>query len=83
MSLFIGDLAFAADAELADSAKIGVLAGSLAAGLLGFLVLRFASSTEPCAEDWKKAEEIFCCDREEQLIALPAPPEPALLDDQR
>lgn len=83
MSLFIGDLAFSANSELANAAKIGVLAGSLAAGLLGFLVLRFASQTVPCVEDRKQAEEIFCADQEEELIALPAPPEPPLLDDQR
>ena len=39
MSLFIGALAFD-DAALVDSAKLGTLAGSLLAGLAGFLVLR-------------------------------------------
>ena len=41
MSLFIGSLAFN-DPELIDAVKIGVLAGSLASGLAGFLVLRLA-----------------------------------------
>jgi NhaA family Na+:H+ antiporter len=42
MSLFIGALAFPAHAELIEEAKLGVLAGSLASALLGFLVLRLA-----------------------------------------
>ena len=41
MSLFIGLLAFAAP-ETQDAVKIGVLAGSLLAGLAGWTVLRFA-----------------------------------------
>jgi NhaA family Na+:H+ antiporter len=39
MSLFIGSLAFDSAAAM-DQVKVGVLAGSLAAGLLGFLILR-------------------------------------------
>jgi len=42
MSLFIGALAFPAHPELAEAAKLGVLAGSLASAVLGFLVLRLA-----------------------------------------
>ncbi len=42
MSLFIGALAFPAAPALVEEAKLGVLAGSLLAGLLGFAVLRFA-----------------------------------------
>lgn len=42
MSLFIGGLAFPASPELVDEAKIGVLAGSLIAGLGGMLVLRLS-----------------------------------------
>jgi NhaA family Na+:H+ antiporter len=41
ISLFIGALAFAA-ADAQAEAKLGVLAGSLVSGLLGWLVLRFA-----------------------------------------
>lgn len=44
MSLFIGMLAFPGNALLQDGVKIGILAGSLVAGLLGWLVLRFAPS---------------------------------------
>lgn len=43
MSIFITLLAFPDSAILQAEAKIGVLAGSLAAGLLGYLVLRCAS----------------------------------------
>ncbi|MGV7119457.1 Na+/H+ antiporter NhaA [Sphingopyxis sp. 550A] len=42
MSLFIGGLAFPGAPELIDEAKIGVLAGSLAAALIGYSLLRFA-----------------------------------------
>ncbi len=45
MSLFINNLAFT-DAELINSAKMGILIGSLVAGLLGYLVLRFTLSNE-------------------------------------
>jgi NhaA family Na+:H+ antiporter len=39
MSLFIGLLAFASDAALQDAVKVGILAGSLVAALLGSAVL--------------------------------------------
>jgi NhaA family Na+:H+ antiporter len=42
MSLFIGALAFPADAPLVEEAKIGVLAGSFLSALVGFAVLWFA-----------------------------------------
>ncbi len=42
MSLFIGALAFPGQPDLVDEAKIGVLAGSMLSGLLGFVLLRFA-----------------------------------------
>src|SRR5262249_15191653 len=45
MSLFIGALAFPAHPDLAEAAKLGVLAGSLASAVLGFLVLRLAPTT--------------------------------------
>jgi NhaA family Na+:H+ antiporter len=41
MSLFIALLAFG-DAAMQDRAKFGILSGSLLAGLLGYLVLRYA-----------------------------------------
>ncbi|MEJ7933241.1 Na+/H+ antiporter NhaA [Sphingobium sp. AN558] len=40
MSLFIGGLAFGEGSHHADAAKIGILSGSVASALLGFLVLR-------------------------------------------
>ena len=45
MSLFIGNLAFAAPAQV-DAVKIGVLSGSLVAAVAGYLLLR-ASLPEP------------------------------------
>ncbi len=53
MSLFIGMLAFAQSAELVEEAKIGILAGSIVSGLIGYLVLRFA----PSAADQEAIEE--------------------------
>ncbi len=47
MSLFIGLLAFADDQRLQDEVKIGILAGSLVSGLLGWTVLRFATRDVP------------------------------------
>ncbi len=48
MSLFIGSLAFADPARIAD-VKLGVLLGSIVSGLLGYSLLRFATaaSAEP------------------------------------
>ncbi len=40
MSLFIALLAFS-DVSIQDRAKFGILGGSLIAGVLGYLVLRF------------------------------------------
>jgi NhaA family Na+:H+ antiporter len=47
MSLFIGMLAFASDPVLQDQVKIGILGGSLLAGLLGWVVLRVAPREIP------------------------------------
>ena len=40
MSLFIAGLAFPSAPELLDSAKVGILAASLLAGIIGWLLLR-------------------------------------------
>lgn len=45
MSLFIGGLAFSTP-RLIDDVKIGVLAGSVLAGVAGYLVLRFAPTAQ-------------------------------------
>jgi NhaA family Na+:H+ antiporter len=47
MSLFIGMLGFANDPVLQSEVKIGILGGSLLAGLLGWGVLRFAPRQIP------------------------------------
>ena len=62
MSLFIGALAFPANAELVDAAKIGTLGGSLLSALLGFLILRTATLAEPDPHDEDEAAEIFGAD---------------------
>jgi NhaA family Na+:H+ antiporter len=51
MSLFIALLAFPYSEALQAQAKIGILAGSLVAGLSGFLVLRFAAREIPAPDD--------------------------------
>ncbi len=52
MSLFIGMLAFASSPALIEEAKLGVMAGSVLSGMLGYVILRFA----PSAADAAKAE---------------------------
>lgn len=47
MSIFITNLAFAADPEVANASKLAVLAASLTAGGLGYLWLRFSSKRDP------------------------------------
>jgi NhaA family Na+:H+ antiporter len=47
MSLFIGLLAFANDPLLQDNVKIGILMGSILAGLAGFLLLRLVPRRIP------------------------------------
>ena len=43
MSIFVANLAFPDQPMLLDSSKVGILAGSLFAGLAGYLILRFTS----------------------------------------
>ena len=66
MSLFIGALAFPGDATSIDEAKLGTLAGSLVAGIAGFVILRLTTPL-PCSDDDREeAGEIFGCDQEEE-----------------
>ncbi|MDX8466453.1 Na+/H+ antiporter NhaA [Mesorhizobium sp. VK23B] len=51
MSLFIGLLAFASDVALQDAVKVGILAGSLVAALLGAAVLLMAPALGGAEED--------------------------------
>ena len=59
MSLFIGALAFPNSPLLIEEAKIGVLLGSFASALAGYLVLRFAPRADDCdEEEAEQAQEI-------------------------
>jgi NhaA family Na+:H+ antiporter len=62
MSLFIGALAFPADTQAVEAAKIGTLAGSLLSALAGFLLLRRAPAVANDGEQ-ARADEIFSADR--------------------
>ncbi len=50
VALFITGLAFT-DPALADQAKLGIFAGSLLAGVLGYLILRMAPQAEALPDD--------------------------------
>jgi NhaA family Na+:H+ antiporter len=50
VALFITGLAFT-DPALADQAKLGIFAGSLLAGMLGYGLLRAAAGPPPVADD--------------------------------
>ncbi|RUT99699.1 Na(+)/H(+) antiporter NhaA, partial [Mesorhizobium sp. USDA-HM6] len=51
MSLFIGLLAFANDVALQDAVKVGILAGSLVAAVIGAAVLLAAPAAGGAEED--------------------------------
>ncbi len=50
VSIFISELAFT-DPALIDEAKIGILAGSVLAGIAGYVSLRVVSRSDPSMED--------------------------------
>ena len=59
MSLFIAGLAFPSSPELLDSAKVGILAASILAGVTGWIVLRRpAASLPPVSETAVPVEPI-------------------------
>ena len=59
MSLFIGALAFPHDPALVEEAKIGILTGSLASALTGYMILRFAPlHPEQRREEARQRDEI-------------------------
>lgn len=66
MSLFIGALAFPGDSVRIDEAKIGTLAGSLVAGIAGFIMLRLTTPLPGSDDDRAEADEIFGCDEEDE-----------------
>lgn len=45
MSIFIANLAFADNMLMVDSAKVGIMIGSVISGIVGYLVLRYGSKT--------------------------------------
>lgn len=49
MSIFIANLAFADSAMLVDSAKIGIIIGSLVSGIVGAVILKIAGKGMPAA----------------------------------
>lgn len=58
MSMFIASLAFSGAADLMDSAKIGIMGGSLVSGVGGYLTLRLCrKSTDNTATRDRKEEE--------------------------
>lgn len=50
VALFVAGLAFPEHAELADRAKVGIFAGSIVSGVLGYLVLRRTKPPESTTE---------------------------------
>ncbi|HEX8192255.1 MAG TPA: Na+/H+ antiporter NhaA [Allosphingosinicella sp.] len=71
MSLFIGALAFPGDPELIEEAKLGVLLGSFASAILGYMILRFAPlHPQQAAEEARQHDEI---DRDGDVSACEDP----------
>ncbi len=56
VALFIASLAFPTDAHLLDQAKLGILLGSLASGLVGYAVLRLMSPPAPAPQPVRLAD---------------------------
>jgi len=64
MSLFIGALAFPANPEAVEAAKLGTLAGSFLSAVIGWGVLRVTSPVVFSEEETEEAIEIFGEDQE-------------------
>ncbi|MES2904164.1 MAG: Na+/H+ antiporter NhaA [Pseudomonadota bacterium] len=69
MSLFIGGLAWPGRPELVDAAKVGTLAGSLLAALLGYVVLRFAHSSIGNESDAEQANRLWAAEQDDRESA--------------
>jgi len=63
MSLFISALAFPDAIALVDEAKVGILVGSLASALAGYLVLRFTAPARRNSGADREATELFGADQ--------------------
>lgn len=46
MSIFIGNLAFTEAPKYIDSAKVGIIVGSIISGIVGFLILKYSGEKE-------------------------------------
>lgn len=57
VALFIASLAFPGHPELLDEAKVGILAGSLVAGLVGASILRLTSTSDTTSREDAPAED--------------------------
>ncbi len=57
VALFVAGLAFHGEADLTDSAKIGILAGSLVSGIIGYLMLRSAPAAAQHAPEATPGQE--------------------------
>ncbi|QNM82228.1 Na+/H+ antiporter NhaA [Sphingomonas sabuli] len=64
MSLFIGELAFADNADAAAAAKLGTLAGSLLSAVVGFIVLRLSPPLQS-DEGREELDDLFAMNEEE------------------
>jgi NhaA family Na+:H+ antiporter len=62
MSLFIGALAFPGDPRLVEEAKIGVLLGSFASAVLGFLIIRVAPGEDGASEEEARMQSEILAD---------------------
>jgi len=51
MAIFVANLAFASSPTYIDSAKVGILVGSLLSALIGFIVLRFSANKKTVANN--------------------------------
>jgi NhaA family Na+:H+ antiporter len=68
MSLFIGALAFPGNPELIEEAKIGVLLGSFASAITGFLILRFARPAPDHGEEEAEQDREIAGDGDVQRV---------------
>ncbi|HUE79856.1 MAG TPA: Na+/H+ antiporter NhaA [Sphingomicrobium sp.] len=69
MSLFIGALAFPGDPVAIEASKLGTLAGSLLAALLGYVILRFAPLVTATELHTDQAADLFAADFDDEDVS--------------